>query len=411
MKKRVTALFLVLLMVISMLVGCGSSKEVTTKETQVTTPSDAISGSKDSEKSESTLTDVIDTSAGSGDIELKDITIAVPMADSGMTFLNQLSYNLNSILGPAANATFVYQQITYDADGTLTFVESEIAAGVDGLFICPPSDSVLPTICTLCEEAEVYWGITMRTIEDEEIKAMCEASPYYVGNCYEDEEDTGYLVGQFLGEAGLKKVAIITTTKGDTTGDAREVGLATACEEYGIDIVGEARGLTQASDITNSVESFLAANPDLDAIFCVGTTVMGVQEITVKAVQDAKREEVQVVCIDHPEGITDLFETGILTYSVGTLTFALDSYICALKVANAVQGYALDGAKLKKISSNLITMTEVTSTEEAKQYEEVSSDDKFVIYSSEEISNMLKWNNSQFNEAALQSIIENYKIK
>lgn len=80
--------------------------------------------------------------------------------------------------------------LDFTPDGTITFVESQIAAGADGLFLCPPAESVLPTITQLCDEAGVYWGITLRTIEDEEIRKMVEGSEYYVGNCYENEEDT-----------------------------------------------------------------------------------------------------------------------------------------------------------------------------------------------------------------------------
>ena len=297
----------------------------------------ADAGSAGNDGTEAAKADDGEPAAPAADVDLKEITLAVPFGDSGAMFLDQMSYNLNNLLGPTANMKAVYQPSTLDADGCLTFVESEIAAGVDALMICPPSDSVLPTVCSLCEEAEVYWCITLRSINDEEIKAMCEASPYYVGNCYEDEVNTGYLVGKYLGESGAKKIAIITTTKGDTTGDAREAGLAKACEEFDMEIVGEARALAQASDVTNAVESFLSANADLDAVFCVGTTVTGVQEISVKAVQDSGREGVQVVCIDHPEGITSLFETGILTYSVGTPSFALDMYVCAVKLVNAAQ--------------------------------------------------------------------------
>lgn len=342
--------------------------------------------------------------------QLKEAKIAVPFADSGMVWQNQMSYNLNNYLGPASNTEFVYQAATFDADGILTFVESEIAAGVDGLILCPPSDSILPTICTLCEEAGVYWGISMRTIGDEEIKAMCEASEYYVGNCYEDEENTGYQVGQYLGENGAKKIAIISTTKGDTTGDAREAGLAAACDEYGMEIVGESRGLTQASDVTNAVESFLAANADLDAIFCVGTTVTGVQEITVKAVQDAGCEDVEVVCIDHPDGISSLFDTGVLTFSIGTPSFSLDMYVTTLKVVSAIQGYPISGEETEGKSSNFIAMATVTGAEEAQAYEEASSDSEYVFFDEDELSGMLPWNNADFNEAALQEILDNFEL-
>ncbi len=341
--------------------------------------------------------------------ELKEIKVAIPFADSGLISFEQLAYNLAEKLGSESNCEFVHQAPTFDADGVLTFVESEIAAGVDGLIICPPSDSVLPTICTLCEEAGVYWGITFRTINDEEIKAMCEASPYYVGNCYEDEEETGYLVGKYLGENDMKKVAIISTTKGDTTGDAREAGLARAAEEFGLEIVGEARGLTQASDVTNSVESFLSANSDLDAVFCVGTTVTDVQGITVKSIQDAGRDDVKVVCIDHPDGIVDLFETGVLTYSIGTPVFTLDCYLTALKVVNAAQGTPISGAN-ETNSTNNIAMTAVTSIEEAQAYSDAASNPEYIFFEDDELSQMLKWNNDAFDEASLQEVIDNFEL-
>lgn len=350
------------------------------------------------------------TSAVMAESELKDITVAIPFPDSGMISFEQLAYNLSEKLGAAANCEFVHQAPTMDADGTLTFVESEIAAGVDGIMICPPSDSVLPTICTLCEEAGVYWGITFRTINDEEIKAMCEASPYYVGNCYEDEEETGYLVGKYLGENDMKKVAIISTTKGDTTGDAREVGLARAAEEFGLEIVGEARGLSQASDVTNSVESFLSANSDLDVVFCVGTTVTDVQGITVKTIQDAGRDDdVKVVCIDHPDGIVELFESGVLTYSIGTPAFTLDCYLTALKIVNAAQGTPISG-EMEGKSTNNIAMAAVSSIEEAEAYAEAASDPQYVFFEDDDLAQMLVWNNAEFDESALQEIIDNFEL-
>ena len=397
MKKKVLAFLMLGSLVISTLVGCNSNNATTANKNNNEESTNAVRSEEDSN-------DAIISNAN-----LKEITVAVPMADTGTTFLNQLSYNQNNILGPAANVKFVYQQSTFDADGILTFVESQIAAGVDGLTFCPPSDSVLPTIATLCEEAGVYWCVAMRTIQDEDIRALCEASPYYVGNCYEDEEETGYQVGEFLGKQGVKKIAIITTTKGDTTGDAREVGLARACEEFGMKIAGEARGLTQASDITNAVESFLSANADLDVVFCVGTTVTGAQEVAVKAVQDSGRESVQVVTVDHPEGITALFETGILTYSIGVPSFALDTYICNLKVVNAIQGTPISGEK-EGISSNFISMAAVTSLEEAKEYEAASGDNAYIFFDKEEIESMLGWNNPEFNEAALQTLLDNYEL-
>lgn len=392
MKRNLVSIVVAAILVLTTIVGCGG-----TGNTGGTGEATGVGEAAEAQTSEAK--------------DLKAIKVAVSFPDSGLTSFEQMANNFKDILGPAANCEFVHQAPTFDADGVLNFVESQIAAGVDGLFICPPSDSVLPTIANLCEENQVYWGITFRTIVDDDIRAMCEASEYYVGNNYEDEEETGYMVGKYLGEHDVQNVAIISTTKGDTTGDAREAGLARASEEFGFKVVGEARGLAQASDVTNAVESFLSANADLDAIFVVGTTVTDAQGLTVKAVMDAGRQDsVQVVCIDHPDGIVDLFETGVLTYSVGTPVFTLDCYLVGLKLVNAIQGTPISG-EVKGRSTNHISMAEVTSVEEAQVYAAAASDPKYVFFDADEISQMLGWNNPEFDEAALQDTIDNFKLK
>lgn len=402
MKKRILAALMAVVLTAGLAAGCGSPQK----------PGEGSASGNSREQpsgSEENAQPQEEDGNSKEAADLKKIKVAIPFAETGLMFLSQLSYNLNNKLGPVANMEVIYQASALDADGILTFVESEVAAGVDGLFICPPSDAVLPTVCSLCEEAGVYWAITMRSINDEEIKAMCEASPYYVGNCYEDEENTGYLVGKYLGENGKKKVALLSTTKGDTTGDAREAGFARACKEYDIEIAGEARGLNQASDVTNAVESFLSANTDLDAVFCVGTTVAGIQEVAVKTVKDSGREGVEVVCIDHPDGIVDLFDTGILTYSVGTPTFSLDMYVCMIKLANAIQGTPISGS-LDGKSTNSVEMAEIKTAEDAKAYAEAGSNPEYVFFEEEELQQMMRWNNESFDEGALQSALENYEL-
>ena len=67
----------------------------------------------------------------------------------------------------------------------ISYVEQMIRDGMDGILICPTTDQVLPAICRMCEEAEMYWGNYFREIKDDEIRRLCESSPYYIGNTYE----------------------------------------------------------------------------------------------------------------------------------------------------------------------------------------------------------------------------------
>ena len=347
------------------------------------------------------------TSVFAGDFECKEYSLAVPFPASGLTAFEIAKTNMD-LIASLSNGEIINGTLDLTPDGTLSFVESQVAAGVDGLIICPPSDSVLPTIAQLCEEAGVYWGITLRSIADPDIKAMVEASPYYVGNCYEDEETAGYTCGKWMGEQGYKKIAIISQAKGDTTCDTREVGLAKACDEYGIEIVGESRGHAQASDTTAAVESFLAANDDLDAVFFVGSACTGAHEAAVKAIQDAGRgDDVKMVTIDFPDEMVADFESGILVYSYAQVCLTYDPYICVTKVVNAIQGTPLseDGP-----TSNTMAMYAIDNVEDAKAYQNIAGNPDYLFYSEEELPQLFKWENAYLNEETLQTLIDSYKV-
>ncbi len=394
MKKRVAALLMSVAMVSTLLIGCGASKgtESTSTGTEVTPAASEDNAGGD---------------AAAGDFKLKEYTFAVPFPESGLTSFEIMRTNMN-ILQEETNGLIINAPSDLTPDGVLSFVESQIAAGVNGIVICPPSDSVLPTVTQLCEEAGVYWGITLRSISDPEIKALVEASPYYVGNCYEDEQEAGYNCGKWMGEQGYKKIAIISQPKGDTTCDAREVGLAKACEEYGIEIVGESRGHTQASDATAATESFLAANPELDAIFYVGSGATGAHEATVKAIQDAGRaDKVKMVTIDFPNEMVANFESGIQVYAYATACLSFDPFITIIKVINAIQGTPVndDGS----FTTNTVGMFAIDNAETAKEYQSVTGNPDYKFFDEEGLKQLFKWNNPDLNQDTLQEILDNYK--
>ncbi len=407
--KRMTAVITTAVVAASMVAGCGSSSSsgnssASAADTGAASASAASGGSSASTDVPSTDSSV-KTSANS---DLKSYTLAIPFAESGLTTFEAFRYNCDKV-EKLTNGTIINDSRALTPDDELSFVEAQCAAGVDGLILTPSSDSILSTVTQLCEDAGVYWGISLRTISDPEIKELVESSPYYVGDCYEDEVTAGYNCGKFMGEKGYKKIAIFSQTKGDTTTDAREEGLAKACEEYGMEIVGESRGNTQASDITSATQSFLAANSDLDCIYYVGTSVSGAQEAIIKAIQDAGRDEVKMVGVDFPDDMVADFESGILEYSYSQPSLSLDCFVTMMKVINAIQGTPIneDGTP----TSNHMYMVGVDNLDDAKAYAEVSGNAQYEFFSDDDITNKLcKWNNPDLTEDSLQEIIDNYQI-
>ena len=331
--------------------------------------------------------------------------IAIGLPDSGSSMFSIMSSNVRAFVELTGGEVYFQAGPGSSADAAVAFVENQIAAGADALFFGPPSDSILPTICMLCEEAQVYWGICFRTIQDEEVRAFVESSPYYVGKCYEDEEGTAYDIMADLAEEGIKKVAVILMEKGNSASDQREVGLYRACEDFDMEIVAEARALTQASDITTAAESFLAAYSDLDCIFVVSTTAPGAQEAVIKAIQDAGREdEVCSATIDFPDNMDELFGTGILKVASGLAHWGYDPFITCVLLANQAMGTPISEEQI----SITMPMYSITDQETAAKWMERFGDENAAYYTEEEMSMLVKGTNPDLTVDSLNEMIADF---
>lgn len=338
--------------------------------------------------------------------EVENYKISVGLPDSGSTMFSLMANNVTTLAENTGGSAVFQGGVGASADATISFVEEQIAAGTNGIILSPPSDSVLTTVTTMCEEAGVYWGIAFRSIEDEEIKSLVESSPYYVGHCFEDEEQAGYQVMANMNESGVKKVAIISLAKGNNTTDKREQGAQRACEEFGMEIVAEARDMTQASDATNAAESFLTAYSDLDAIFVVGTTGAGIHEAVAKAIEDAgKVDDVKLATIDFPDSMQELFEKSVLLTSSGAPSWGYDPYMISSVVINAIKGNAVSEEKV-----NLeIPMYDINDSETAAKWLEKYGDADTLYYEESFIKETLdKSANADLTEEAMTEMIQEF---
>lgn len=331
--------------------------------------------------------------------------IAIGLPDSGASMFSIMSNNIRTLVELTGGESYFQAGPGSSADAAVAFVENQIAAGADALFFGPPTDSILPTICQLCEEAGVYWGICFRTIQDDEIREFVESSEYYVGRCYEDEESTGYGIMAQLAEQGVKKVAVILMEKGNSASDQREAGVYRACEEFGMEVVAEARSLTQASDITAAAESFLAAHQDLDCIYVVSTTAAGAQEAVVKAIQDAGRVgEVCSATIDFPDNMDQFFEAGVLKTASGLAHWGYDPFMTSVLLINAALGCP--------ISDETITVTmpmyNITDAETAAKWLERFGDESTMYYTNDEMLQLIKENNPDLTVESLNAQIADF---
>ncbi|MCI8992921.1 MAG: sugar ABC transporter substrate-binding protein [Eubacterium sp.] len=294
------------------------------------------------------------------------------------------------------------------ADAQVSACEKLISAGCQGIIITPLADSVLPTIIKMCEENQVYLGITFRNIGDPSVAEVVEASEYYAGNCYEDEEEVAYNVMKRAMEKkdDIKEVALIALAVGDNTSDARVAGIKKACDEKGAKIVAEVRDINQASDATEAVQNFVAAYPNLDCVAVASCYDQGAITALPEAVKSTGKtpDDLCLVSCDGGSDMTKLFDYGY-ALSVGGGHLEIDRGSTAVMVVNAIKGNPL--GKPAHIS---IPYMYFGSVEDVADYA-VYVEGDVPIWTADEIKeNLLISENGELDAEKVISYIQSYSL-
>ena len=325
--KKILAFLVAGIMAISLITGCGATESKT--ET-------AAPGTEAASTAEAGNTEELVTVSEGFTIGFLDMPFDAPP-------IVRMRELIRSVV-ETAGGELICEVSEASAESEINACEKLISAGVSGIIMSPSSDAILPTIISMCEENQVYLTLTFREIEDEEVKAIVEASPYYAGNAFEDEYTAGYnvMVTGFKKNPDIKQVALIALAVGDNTSDARVAGITDACTEYGAEIVAEVRNIEQASDAMDAVANFVAAYPDLDCIAvasCLDNASITALPEAIKATGKTA-DEICIVSSDGGADLTALFNYGY-AISVGGGHLEIDRGAAAAICLNAVTGHKL----------------------------------------------------------------------
>lgn len=307
----------------------------------------------------------------------------------------------------AAGGELVTVPWDFTPEGLVTDVQNLLTMGVKGILVIPPADSVLPRISKMCDAAGAYWAISFRSIQDPAVKKLVDADPYYVGNCHENEEAAGYEVMKRLAQDGAHNVAVLGIAKGDTTGDARDVGLRKAAVEYSVKILSEQRNFAQGSDATKAVESFIASYPELDGIMIVGGGITpGILQGVLQALEEhGKAGKVKVGMIDFAAGMPEAFQKGYLNVVCGG-HLIVDPMFAMAMLLNSVMGTPLSNNKI----SLTVHFMYLENAQEMSDYLKYVEGD-LPPYDTKEIqSMMLKHFNSKVTVQSLQALAAKWSI-
>ena len=385
MKKKMIALLTSMTLVLStILMGCGSQKNT---------------GETKEQQTEEAYSETAQTSDKLPEKLKIGVVIWSTTDDLGGASARLLNY-ASDIIG----CEMVYNTNISSPESQITATENLIAAGCNAIAICNYSDDILPKITSLCEENEVYFTLIWRSISDPEVKEIVEASPYYLGNTCESEEETGYMMGESFHNMGCENIAVITMEKGDATADARDAGFDRACEEFGMNRISEVRNNTlTAEETTKAVENFLASFPELDGIFVTGGSNTILEGVIQALALHNKTGEVKVACIDFISDLDKYIEEGAIdAISGGHFVDPLFSYML---MVNKLTGTPLSD-NCEQIDLNFINLQ---SPEDARNYYKYCEGDSYP-YNEEEIRSMVKYFNPDMTIDKLKEIAAAYSI-
>lgn len=322
--------------------------------------------------------------------------------------------NLEQLAEEAGVGLLYMERWDTSAEGILDSVKKQIEAGAKGIVVLPTTDTVMPSIVKLCEENGVYFSLTMRDIADEEIRRLVMDSSFYAGGICEDFYGAGYRMGCYLAEQGYHEIALISSVVGTFSTDQRELGMQQACEEYGMEIVSEVRGIQDVSEAEDAVSCFLAAYPTLDVIVDVGNYIEGVTDTICAAVTD-QGSSVHVATFMLVYELEKAMESGqldamIIDAGIGSTYY--DMFMAAVKVVNAVKDSKITGengrADVSWTEPYVITKEDV---QDHKGFPLFYKDASFRFYSADALNSLFGWKSGQgIDSGTFDRMLKSYDI-
>ena len=157
-----------------------------------------------------------------------------------------------TVVGPDAESNIA---------GQVTMIEEQIAAGCDAI-VCAPNDAAAAANAL---KAAIDKGIPVLSVDT---NVGMEGQTSFVGTSNVDAAKQGGLwAAEQLGEGA--KAVIIYGQEGDNTSNMRREGYEAACQEKGIEVLAALSGQNTTDGATKTMEDLLSAHPgEIDVVFC-----------------------------------------------------------------------------------------------------------------------------------------------
>lgn len=400
MKKRLLAVVCSLTMTAGLLMGCGQTAE----ENAAPQTEEAQATEAETQAAEAAQ-EVAENVQSEGDPEPFKIGFPWDTSSTDPTWIS--IYDSVKVAVEAAGGELINVQTDLSADDLINNVSELISRDCDGILFMPASDSMLPTVDAMCAEAGVYWGTMFRTISDEEIREQVYASEWFAGGCNENDEECAANVVKTMASMGVENLCCINIAKGDTSSDLRDMGAAKGAEEAGVKILNTTYDITVTTDMTKTIESYIAAYPEMDGILLLGTYCDAALPTIEKALSDHnKAGEIIVGRIDFDSTMGEYLEAGSFHVSYGGQQ-QIDPLMSSVILVNKVIGTPL----VEEGPCIIITpYLELTTAEESTQFNEFFLGDT-TVYTKDEIKeSMIRYYDQNVTKESIEKLLEDFSI-
>lgn len=406
MNKKGIALFIILTLLMGLLSACGNGNANQT--TQTNSPaSEAVDteSAKSTESTEPAVSTSAPTPKNGKNFRVGTINLAI--VDTPTSRARALA---NEVAFAAAGMEQVQFTLTeYTDEAFMNGYESLCKDGVDAVVCFTLSETVLPLLKDMFEEYEVKFFLANRKISDESLQDLMLSSPMCLGNNHCEETEIAYELTQYLYvNHDVKNLAVIGLVSGDVNGDYRDTGIKQACEDFGINLLAETRGIVTTEDITNSVEGFIASYPEMDGIFIVGGSVThGALPGIYQALSNHNLlGKVSIAMVDIAGGMEEYMDDGSLKIVAGG-NLIPDFIFAFVAIANELMGTPLSG-EAYILNTQMFYITTGAEAEEYAKYIE-GSISSFI--EEEYQAMMFKWLNNDVTLESIREIINNFSIE
>lgn len=372
-RKRLLSLVLLFTMILTIFTGCGNS---------------GGDGGDDGEKKDGYKIGVV--------IWSTDDATTAPMKRWLDYYGSELGY------------TFEYKTGDFDGESQLAAVENFIAAGVDGIMICPLVEASIENIYQACEDAQVPYVQMFRGINDEKLAEEMKSKEYFLGWVHEDDVAAGYHMVELLAEQGAENFAGVYMGPGNQATDDRQAGMEQAFEEGIGNKVAEyilPMGSSDSTLWTQAATNFYNQYGDgIDAIVSsVGSN--GGSDALI-AVMESTKAGYKLGEFDCPTATMHGFENDYLHVVANGMM--ADPLLAFVILANYLEGTPLcESDEAVCIDAQYMW---ITSAEEQELYETYVDKEGVYAYSVDEVKDMLQSNNPDFTAESLQEVADNWTL-